>query len=110
MLCVSVAALLLTAAVPAAAASHPVPAWRDRVRSWRQTHEREVVRELASLLALPNLAKDDAAIRANATRLREMLARRGVTSRLLEVEGSPPAVYGEKLRPGARRTIVFYAH
>jgi acetylornithine deacetylase/succinyl-diaminopimelate desuccinylase-like protein len=39
-----------------------------------------------------------------------MLSRRGVRARLLEVAGSPPAVYGELPAPGATRTVVFYAH
>ena len=62
------------------------------------------------LLAIPNLASDATNIRKNAEAIQKMLARRGVESRLLEVEGAPPAVYGEIRTPGARRTIVFYAH
>jgi acetylornithine deacetylase/succinyl-diaminopimelate desuccinylase-like protein len=33
-----------------------------------------------------------------------------VKTRLLEVPGAPPAVYGEIGTPGAARTVVFYAH
>jgi acetylornithine deacetylase/succinyl-diaminopimelate desuccinylase-like protein len=40
-----------------------------------------------------------------------MLERRGVTARLLESPGGgPPAVFGELAAPGARRTVVLYAH
>jgi acetylornithine deacetylase/succinyl-diaminopimelate desuccinylase-like protein len=82
----------------------------DDVRAWRKAHEAEIVRELASLVALPNLARDAAPIRANADHLVAMLTRRGLATGLLEIEGAPPAVYGVKRVPGARRTVVFYAH
>src|SRR6187200_1953261 len=82
----------------------------DDVRAWRRAHEVEIVRELADLVALPNLARDAAPIRANADHLAAMLTRRGMATRLLELDGAPPAVYGEKRVPGAKRTVVFYAH
>src|SRR5262252_9021618 len=82
----------------------------DAVRAWRRAHEGEIVRELAELVHLPNLARDTPAIRTNADRLVSMLSRRGLETRRLELEGSPPAVFGARRVPGARRTIVFYAH
>src|SRR5207253_65573 len=39
-----------------------------------------------------------------------MLRRRGIEARLLETPGAPPAVYGDLPSPGARRTVVVYAH
>jgi acetylornithine deacetylase/succinyl-diaminopimelate desuccinylase-like protein len=69
-----------------------------------------VVRELAEFLALPNLASDADGIRRNAVHAQALLERRGVIARLLESPGSPPAVYGELTVPGARRTVMVYAH
>ena len=83
---------------------------RAPVREWRIRNEPSVLRELASLLAIPNLATDSVSIRRNADTLVAMLTRRGITARRLETPGSPPAVYGELRVPGARRTIVMYAH
>lgn len=83
---------------------------RQQVRAWREASEAAILRDLAALLAIPNLAADRANIRRNAEHLVGMLASRGISARLLEVEGSPPAVYGELLAPGATRTIVLYAH
>lgn len=101
-------ALLLLAAT---AAAQDGAAVRDKVRAWRTAHEREIVRELSDLLALPNVAGNLDDIRRNADHLLTMLRRRGFESRLLEGgEGSRPAVYGELRTPGARRTVVFYAH
>ncbi len=102
--------MLLALAAAAALAPAPVPPGSDAVREWRLAHERAIVRELADLVSLPNLAKDAPAIRGNAEAIRAMLSRRGIASRLLEVEGAPPAVLGERRTPGARRTVVFYAH
>ena len=39
-----------------------------------------------------------------------MFEKRGVKSRLLELPGVAPAVYGEIMTPGATRTVMFYAH
>jgi acetylornithine deacetylase/succinyl-diaminopimelate desuccinylase-like protein len=97
-------------AIAQAPASGPPAIGVADVRAWRQAHEAEIVRELADLVRLPNLARDKAAIRANADHLVSLLTRRGLDARLLETEGAPPAVYGELRVPGARRTVVFYAH
>ena len=104
-----VAALL--APLPASAqTAADAGAARAASRGYRQAHEGAIVRELATLLAIPNLARDSAGIRANADTLSAMLRRRGITTRLLEVPGAPPAVFGELGVPGARRTVVLYAH
>lgn len=73
-------------------------------------HQPTILHEFADLLALPNLATDSANIRKNADRVLTMLAQRGVNARLLEVAGAPPAVYGELKVPGARHTVLLYAH
>jgi tRNA modification GTPase TrmE len=69
----------------------------------------ELLREYVELLALPNVASDEAGIRRNAAHIVRMLERRGVAARLLDGEGGPPLVYGE-LSVGAPRTVVFYVH
>jgi acetylornithine deacetylase/succinyl-diaminopimelate desuccinylase-like protein len=95
---------------PARSQSVDTARFRHVLREYRRTHEVPIARELMELLAIPNLASDRADIRRNAEQLRGMLERRGMKSEWLEVEGSPPAVYGELLTPGATRTVVFYAH
>lgn len=83
---------------------------RDQVRQFRERNEAAVVGELVDFLALPNVASNLGDIRTNATHLRAMMERRGITTRLLEVEGAPVSVYGELRTPGATKTVVFYAH
>src|SRR5262245_60133899 len=82
----------------------------DRVRTYRQAHEHEILREFTDFLAIPNLASDGAGIRKNAAFLVEMMKRRGLAPKLLEASdpSAPPAVYGERLVKGATRTLVFY--
>jgi acetylornithine deacetylase/succinyl-diaminopimelate desuccinylase-like protein len=80
------------------------------LREWVRAHEVGILREFTELLALPNLAKDGPNMRRNADRLVALLANRGVRARLLDGQGGPPAVYGERRSEGARRTIVVYAH
>jgi acetylornithine deacetylase/succinyl-diaminopimelate desuccinylase-like protein len=82
----------------------------QRVQSYRQANEAAVLAELRSFLSIPNVASDQANIGRNAEALVEMLRRRGLTARLLEFEGAPPAVFGELRAPGAKKTLVFYAH
>jgi acetylornithine deacetylase/succinyl-diaminopimelate desuccinylase-like protein len=81
-----------------------------KVRSYRAAHELAILREFADLLAIPNLASDDVNIRRNAAAIVALLEKRGVRATLLNGEGGPPAVYGELPAPGAKRTVVFYAH
>jgi acetylornithine deacetylase/succinyl-diaminopimelate desuccinylase-like protein len=69
-----------------------------------------VLAELADLLAIPNVAYDTPNIRRNADHLAGLMRKRGMDVRLLEHEGAPPVVYGEIAVPGARRTLLVYAH
>jgi acetylornithine deacetylase/succinyl-diaminopimelate desuccinylase-like protein len=91
-------------------AAEKAPAWRERVESWTAAHQVEIVKDLADLLAIPNLASDQPNIERNASRILAILNRRGIRGELLRVEGAPPVVFGERDTPGAKRTVVFYAH
>ncbi len=79
-------------------------------RQYRQQHERPIVDEFISLLAIPNIASDGVNIKRNADFIAQMLQKRGITPRLITVPGANPVVFGEIKTPGATRTIVLYAH
>ena len=98
--------LCLVFAQLASAADTPAQA----ARKWRTAHESEILKEFTSLLAIPNVASDTANIQRNAETLVAMLKRRQVDARLLSIPEAPPIVYGEIKTPGAKHTIVFYAH
>jgi acetylornithine deacetylase/succinyl-diaminopimelate desuccinylase-like protein len=81
-----------------------------QVRAYRVSHEGAIVRELADFLAIPNVASDEVNIQKNAARLVEMLKARGVETELLPIAGRGPVVFGKLMTPGAKRTVIFYAH
>jgi len=113
---VSLAALLaaflaLPAAVPAATAGQAVdPAMFDRVRAWRAAHERELLDQFSTLLALPNVASDTPGIERNATAIVATMERLHLGPQLLRVEGAPPLVVGSWLAAKSKRWVTFYAH
>ena len=97
-------ALWTTAAVAA-------PSLHDQVDAWRQVHERQIVGEFADFLALPDVATNVPDIEANAKLLMKMIEARGLKARILSAgAGTPPAVYAELKVPGAKHTVVYYAH
>lgn len=82
----------------------------DIAREWRQAHEQEIIDGFAKLLAIPNVASDTVNIRKNADYIVELLQPRGFEAQLLELEGSPPAVFAERKTAGADRTLLIYVH
>ncbi len=69
-----------------------------------------LLNEFAELLSIPNVSRNLPDTERNAALIMKMYARRGVALRKLDAGGGPPALYGEIRTPGARRTILFYAH
>ena len=94
--------MLMLAAAPAAASP----------QSWVEANRHALLREYVELLAIPNVASSLPDIRRNAEHISAMMARRGLSPRLLEgADGKvPPLIYGEWRVPGAKRTLILYAH
>jgi acetylornithine deacetylase/succinyl-diaminopimelate desuccinylase-like protein len=83
------------------------------VRNYRVSHEHEILREYFNFLSVPNVAADPGSLEKNAALIMEMMKKRGIGNvQLLQAvtKGVAPAVYGEVLVPGAKQTIIFYAH
>jgi len=80
------------------------------IREYRISHQKQILHEFSDFLAIPNVASDSVNIRRNAEYLEKMLRARGVAPRILETAGGPPVVYGELPAPGARHTLLIYAH
>jgi acetylornithine deacetylase/succinyl-diaminopimelate desuccinylase-like protein len=118
----SKAASPASGASPASATSPPSPASpasaapaasgnaAASARAFVAENEPAILREFAELLSLPNVASDTPNIRRNAEHIQKMLERRGLAVALLDGAGGPPAVYGERRTPGAKRTLMIYAH
>jgi acetylornithine deacetylase/succinyl-diaminopimelate desuccinylase-like protein len=83
---------------------------RDAVRLFRSQNEVGIIRGLADLVALPNIATNFDDMERNAKHLTEMLEDRRFEVQLLRASGGPPAIFGRRLVDGSDRTVVFYAH
>ncbi len=87
---------------------------QQKIKQYVQTNQPRILAELVELLKLENVAhntpKGHADIQRNAEHIVKLLEKRGVTAKILNVDGGFPAVYGELLTPGATKTVVFYAH
>ena len=79
-------------------------------QQYTAAHRPELLRQFNDFLAIPNVAADPANLQRNADFLLEALHSRGVDARLLKLAGAPPVVFGQVMTPGARHTIVLYAH
>jgi acetylornithine deacetylase/succinyl-diaminopimelate desuccinylase-like protein len=82
----------------------------EAARQWRIHHQSEILQGFTTLLSIPNVAADPANLRRNADTLFSLLQQRHFETRLLSIPGVPPVVFGERKTPGAKHTIVFYAH
>lgn len=78
--------------------------------AWRAKHEGAIIAEFSELLSLRNLASDAENIQRNAEAVRALCEKRGLTVRLLKLEGAPPVVVADLTVPNAKETIAFYAH
>ena len=97
------------AAVAGACAHAASP--RDAVRAWRQAHETAIVTDFTAFLSLPDVATTLPDVEKNADYIEAQLQARGfATKRLYAAPGTPPSVFAELKVPGAKRTVLFYAH
>ncbi|MGH8230323.1 MAG: M20/M25/M40 family metallo-hydrolase [Steroidobacteraceae bacterium] len=100
------------AVIGVAAAADAVAAdLSNQVERYRMAHEAQIVGELDQLTRLRSVAADPSGLAAAADRLQGLLKQRGFEARQLSAEpGMPALVFGQLMSPGARRTVVFYAH
>jgi acetylornithine deacetylase/succinyl-diaminopimelate desuccinylase-like protein len=82
----------------------------EAARRYTTAHRPELLRQFSSFLAIPNVAADAANLQRNADLLVGLLKQRGADARLLSIPNAPPVVFGQIDVPGAKHTIVFYAH
>jgi acetylornithine deacetylase/succinyl-diaminopimelate desuccinylase-like protein len=80
------------------------------VAAWTARHQREIVNEFSSLLALPNVARNDADMRRNAEQLKTMFERRGFVVELQQVTTGAPVVLATLDAPSSVGTLTLYIH
>lgn len=84
-----------------------------KIREFRIKNEHAIIDEFTSFLSIPNIAEDSVNIKKNAAFIMDMMQKRGIRNIQLlptTTPSKPPAVYGEAIIPGAKHTIIFYAH
>ena len=83
------------------------------IRNYRIKNEGNIINEFSEFLSMPNVAADAAGLQKNAAFIMAMMNKRGIDKvQLLTANtvGVPPVVYGEVIVPGAKQTLIFYAH
>jgi acetylornithine deacetylase/succinyl-diaminopimelate desuccinylase-like protein len=83
------------------------------IRQFNHQHADRLLREYFSFLAIPNTASNNDGLQKNASFIAALMKTRGIGNvQLLNAvtPGVPPFVYGEVIVPGARQTLIFYAH
>ena len=83
------------------------------IRKFTQLHSANIINEFSFFLSIPGVAANPAGLQRSAAFIMEMMNKRGIQSvQLLNAAtpGTPPVVYGEVMVPGAKQTLIFYAH
>ena len=83
------------------------------VRKFREENTAAILKEYVDFLTIPNTANDTAGLRKNTDFIKQMMVQRGIQNvQLLQAAtpNTPPVVYGEVNTPGAKETLIFYAH
>ena len=84
-----------------------------KIRDYRIKNTGSIINEFSEFLSIPNITADADGQAKTATFIMNMMNKRGIKKvQLLNATtaGVPPVVYGEVITPGAKKTIIFYAH
>ncbi len=100
---------VLTAVVIGVGLSGAAFAQPPGIAEWRGQHERAIVEELTTLVAIPNVAGNDADMRRNADHLAGLFKRRGFAVETIGGPGSP-VVFASLDAAKAVGTVTFYIH
>jgi len=80
------------------------------VQGFREKQSCQILKEFRSLLKYPNSTQDRANVLKLAKHLVKEFQQRGVETKLLRLPNANPLIYGELKSPGAKRTLMIYAH
>ena len=82
----------------------------ESIQAYAKHNGHEILRSLKTIVEMPNVSSDQAAIRKVADYLVDQFTARDAKMELLEVAGANPVVFGEIRVPNATRTIMIYVH
>ncbi|MEY3433491.1 MAG: hypothetical protein RL131_1427, partial [Bacteroidota bacterium] len=84
-----------------------------KVRGYRSQSEKQLLEDFKEFISIPNIASDLPNIKKNADWMMKYMAGIGIGNIQLlypVIENQPPVVFGEVKVPGAKETLVLYAH
>src|SRR4051794_24146181 len=89
-----------------------ISGWADPVSEFVRQNQKRILTDFVTLLEIPNEASDTNNIHRDADWIVAAMNRRGLAPRLLKSKdpATPDGIYGEYKTPGAKRTLLFYAH
>ncbi len=82
----------------------------DAVRAYVNSHKNEMIQEYLKLAAIPDVHGDIPNLKKNADLLLDMMKKRGLDAEELQTADGVAEVFGQKIVPGAKHTILFYIH
>ncbi|MDA4135418.1 MAG: M20/M25/M40 family metallo-hydrolase [Thaumarchaeota archaeon] len=82
------------------------PALKDYIHD----NQDRFLRDIARLAAQPSVSATNDGVEECALLVKKMIEEIGGRAQLLKLEGAPPLVYGEVLRPGPGKTVLIYNH
>jgi acetylornithine deacetylase/succinyl-diaminopimelate desuccinylase-like protein len=85
----------------------------NRVKQYTESKQHEIISSYVELLSIPNIASDIKNIQKNADWIANYMRSKQIGNVQLlypTTPNKPPVVYGEVNTPGAKETVVFYAH
>ena len=103
----------LTACICLLQFAHAQTPAQMQIRQYNAENANRIITEFKNFIAIPNVAADTINQKNTAAYIMEMMAKRGISKvQLLQpvTAGAPTAVYGEVIVPGAKQTLIFYAH
>ncbi|MFM1928915.1 MAG: hypothetical protein RL387_243 [Bacteroidota bacterium] len=104
-----IAFIVLIASVNISFAQTP----QEKINKAIDQNQHQLVKEFTTLLSIPNVAANPAGLKENAHWLMQYMQEKGIEHISLlntDNDNAPPVVYGEVKVPGAKETIIFYAH
>ncbi len=82
----------------------------DATRAYVNAHRGDIAREYLKLISTPDLHGDVPNLKRNAALLLTMMKQRGLDVEQWDTSDGIPVMFGQKLVPGAKHTILFYMH
>jgi len=86
---------------------------QEKIKQQIKIREWEIMNELKEFIAIPNIAADPFELENNAKWIANYMQSKGIQKVQLlagDETNTPPVVYGELFTPGAKETVIFYAH